>query len=134
MRSPRREVGSEEAMNVRISSRLVDISVGTLLNLLQHRVDLQKFQIELYEDDHTVTARGLDPAVLSAIVGGMSGALVALVKGLLDIARTKGVGFVELHTKDGQVLKFPANLPNREVDAHIERLKRIEATEITLTD
>jgi hypothetical protein len=75
--------------------------------------------------------RGLDQSVLVALVGLASGALGALINGLLQIAAQRRGAYLELHGKDWSI-KVPAETSAGELEKMVELAQSNDVQRIKL--
>lgn len=106
------------------------ISAAELKESLEQRPDWKDLNIGLSLRKSKVRTRGLDPAILVAIVGAASTSMGALIAGLFQIAKEKSAERIVIQGADGERVEFPANLPPEEIDDLIEKARKLGAPKI----
>jgi hypothetical protein len=83
------------------------------------------FQIHKPED------RSIETAVLVALIGAAGTGLGTLLTGVLQLAREKFASKIIVQTEKGRI-EVPANLPLDQLDKLLDRVKRLESSEVNI--
>lgn len=76
--------------------------------------------------------RSLDPTVVVAIVGAGSGAIGALLSGVLQLARERRTAKIVLQGSDGTRMEIPADTPSQRLDELVEKVRMMSQPRILL--
>lgn len=76
--------------------------------------------------------RGMDPTILVAIAGAGGAAIGALITGLLQILKQTIANKIVMQTRSGYRLEIPANLSPEEIEALIEKLRKLDTQGIKM--
>jgi len=114
-------------MEIKITSK--EIPEGELRSLILHSVAADA-QSQFSIRDARVRVRGLDAAVVVALVGASSAAIGALLTGLLQIAKQRSSGTITLQGSDGSRIDVPANTTPDKIDELIGKLRTISGPQI----
>ena len=76
--------------------------------------------------------RGMDPAVLIALVGSGGAGLGALITGLLAIARESKAKRVTIHGRLGRQIEFPADTTPERLEELIEAAKQLDVDRLKI--
>ena len=77
-------------------------------------------------------SRSLDPTVITAIVGGSAGALVAFVTGILQVAKERRSSRIILQSSEGARLEVPADTPVELINELVKQLHSMSKPTIFL--
>jgi len=76
--------------------------------------------------------RGVDPALLVAVVGAAGTGLGAIITGLFQIGQQMAAKKFTLETASGAKLEVPANTPRAQIDHLLEKLAGNEVKKISV--
>jgi alpha-galactosidase len=110
---------------IEVSIRARSFSVAELKQLLG------KYGVVNFSEPG-IRVRGIDTAVLVAIVSTTSAALGAFVSGLLQIVREKKAAKIELQDKDGRRIVMPADTPAETIPSFVAHIKAMETPRVII--
>ena len=111
-------------MEIQIAAE--NLSSTKLRGLLESTLQPLNTNLTMEIKKSKVKVRGIDPAILVAIVGTLGTALGALITGLLQVAQQTAAKKIVLQSQSGQRLEVPAGISPEELDNLIEKLKVLD--------
>ncbi len=114
-----------------IGLKAVSVTRGDLESLLREELKSTPL-IELLCREPIHRVRGIDPAVLVALVGAGGTALGALIAGVLRIAEMKGRPNIVLVGGKGIRIEVPADTSSEALDEYIIKAKALDLMEIEI--
>jgi hypothetical protein len=113
-------------MQIEITTEI--ISAADLKNELEKQIDKEGVQLELHRNESG--ARGIDPTILTAIVGGAAAALGALLTGIFKIMESKNARKIVINGSQGRRIELTGEFTKLEIDELVQRARDIDAEQI----
>ena len=119
-------------MEIQIALNSTGKSLEELKAALESQPDVTASGAQLELRAPTKKFRGVDPALLVAIVGAAGTGLGAIITGLFQIGQQMAAKRFTLETASGAKLEVPANTPPEQIDQLLEKLAGKEVKKISV--
>lgn len=88
--------------------------------MLEKELSFEKKTIELKLRRGQSTERGLETAILVALIGGGAGVLTTLINALISLYGNRKQGIIKIRTHNGDELEFPIDTPRERINEFLE--------------
>src|SRR5262245_9743887 len=122
----------EVFMEIQIALNSTSKSLEELKTALESQTEVSASGTHLELRSAKKKFRGVDPALLVAVVGAAGTGLGALITGLFQIGQQMAASKFTLETASGAKLEVPANTPPEQIDHLLEKLGHRDVKKISV--
>lgn len=121
-------------MKIDIISKAESITVQELKNLLELDFGRKEIEIPLHIRRSDTVLKGVDPTILSAMIGTAGALFGSLITGILQIILKEKmtVKKIVVISASGARIEVPVNTPDEEIDRIIERIKKLDENRVRI--
>ena len=118
-------------MRIEITTSTDELTLDEIKTKLEKQIDWNTKAIDLQVGSNS-THRNIDPTIIVAVLGIIGTSLAPLISGLLDIIKSKKELYIEIHAKDGRILKIPADIDEEKLDRLIQTIQKLDTEKIEI--
>jgi hypothetical protein len=119
-------------MKIEITTSAEELSLDDIKVGLENQMDWANNSINLQVETNSNANRNLDPTVIVAVLGIVGTGIAPLISGLLNIIKVKRELYIEIHAKDGRILKVPADTDDEKLEKLIQAMQKMEMERIEI--